>query len=83
MTKKRFCLSLHYYGDNSYLFVNGIEIIKFKAKYSETVPNILCLGNISEDFSVGKMKKTGLYGTVYDFSVNYRPIVLISINRSI
>ena len=33
-TKKntKFCLSLHYNGANSYLFVNGTEIIKFKAK---------------------------------------------------
>ena len=32
VTKKKFCLSLHYNGANSYLFVNGIEICKFKAK---------------------------------------------------
>ena len=31
---KKFCLSLHYNGDNSYLFVNGTEIHKFKAKDS-------------------------------------------------
>ena len=30
-----FCLSLHYNGANSYLFVNGKEIINFKAKDSE------------------------------------------------
>ena len=54
---KKFCLSLHYNGDNSYLFVNGIEIYKFKAKDSETVASPLCLGNISRDFSVDNMKK--------------------------
>ena len=32
LTKKKFCLSLHYNGANSYLFVNGTEIYKFKAK---------------------------------------------------
>ena len=32
--KKKFCLSLHYNGDNSYLFVNGAETIQFKAKDS-------------------------------------------------
>ena len=32
---KTFCLSLHYNGNNSYLFVNGKEIINFKAKDSE------------------------------------------------
>ena len=56
-TKKRFCFSLHYYGDNSYLFVNGAEMIKFKANYSEIVANSLCLGNISKDFSEINMKK--------------------------
>ena len=56
-TKRRFCLSLHYNGANSYLFVNGVEIIKFKAKDSEIIPNVLCLGNISKDFSARDMKK--------------------------
>ena len=46
---KKFCLSLHYNGANSYLFVNGIEIYKFKAKDSEIVASPLCLGNISVD----------------------------------
>ena len=32
VTKEKFCLSLHYNGPNSYLFVNGTEIYKFKAK---------------------------------------------------
>ena len=46
----KFCLSLHYNGTNSYLFVNGTEIIKFKAKDSEIIPYSLCLGNISKDW---------------------------------
>ena len=57
VTKKKFCLSLHYNGANSYLFVNGTEIYKFKAKDSEIVASPLCLGNISKDWSVGNMKK--------------------------
>ena len=44
VTKKKFCLSLHYNGANSYLFVNGTEIYKFKAKDSEIVATPLCLG---------------------------------------
>ena len=50
-TKKntKFCLSLHYNGTNSYLFVNGTEIYKFKAKDFEIVPYSLGLGNISKD----------------------------------
>ena len=62
VTKKKFCLSLHYNGANSYLFVNGTEIIKFKAKDSEIVASPLCLGNISKDWSTDNMKKTGLTG---------------------
>ena len=70
-TKEKFCLSLHYNGANSYLFVNGTEIYKFKAKYSEIVAAPLCLGNISKDWSVDNMKKIGFTGYVYDFSVDY------------
>ena len=56
----KFCLSLHYYGANTYLFFNGTEIIEFKAKDCEIVTYPLCLGNISKDFSMINMKKTGL-----------------------
>ena len=59
-----FCLSLHYNGANSYLFVNGTEIYKFKAKDSLIIPNNLCLGNISKDFSTSNMKKTGFNGYI-------------------
>ena len=68
----KFCLSLHYNGANSYLFVNGTEIYKFKAKDSEIVASPLCLGNISKDWSTDNMKKkTGFNGYVYDFSVDF------------
>ena len=56
VTNKKFCLSLHYNGANSYLFVNGTEIYKFKAKDSEIVVGPICLGNISKDWSVDNMK---------------------------
>ena len=69
--KTKFCLSLHYNGANSYLFVNGTEIIKFKAKDSMIVPNNLCLGNVSKDFSASNIKKTGFNGQINDFSVDY------------
>ena len=46
VTGKKFCLSVHYNGANNYLFVNGTEIIKLKAKYSEIVATPSCLGNI-------------------------------------
>ena len=76
VTKKKFCLSLHYNAANSYLFVNGTEIIKFKVKDSEIVPRPLCLGNISKDWSVDNIKKTGFAGYVYDFSADYNAITV-------
>ena len=42
VAKKKFCLSLHYNGANSYLFANGTEIYKFKAKDSEIAASPLC-----------------------------------------
>ena len=58
-------------GQNSYLFVNGTEIYKFKAKDSEIASSLLCLRNISKDWSIDNMKKTGFNGYVYDFSADY------------
>ena len=69
--KNKFCLSLHYNGAKSYLFVNGTEIYKFKAKDSESVASSFCLGNTSKDWSTGNMKKTGFNGYIYHFSVDY------------
>ena len=71
VAKRKFCLSLRYNGANSYLFVNDTEIYKLKAKDSEIVPSPLCLGNISKDWSINNLKKTGFTGYVYDFSVDY------------
>ena len=70
------CLSLHYNWANSYLFVNGTEIIEFKAKDSEIVASPLCLGNISKDWSIDNMRDTGLNGYVYYFSVDYDAIAV-------
>ena len=75
VTKKKFSLSLHYNRANSYLFLNGTEIITFKAKISAIVASPLCLGNISKDW----MKKTGLTGYVYDFSADYNAITIDNI----
>ena len=70
-TKNKFCLSLHYNRGNSYLFVNRTEIIKFKAKDFNIAASPLCLCNISKDWLVNNMKKTGFTGYVYDFSADY------------
>ena len=71
MRKKKFCLTLHFNGANTYLFLNGKEIHNFKAIVSEILATSLCLGNISKDWSVDNMKKTWFNGYVYDFSVGY------------
>ena len=63
-TNTKICLSLHYNGSNNYLFVNSTEIHKFKTKESETITAPICLENISRDFSVDNMKKTGINGYV-------------------
>ena len=70
----KLCLSLHYNEANSYLFVNGTEIIKFKAKDSEILAYSLCLGNISNDWTNDNMEKTGFNGYIYDFSTDYNAI---------
>ena len=45
---KKFVLSLHYNGDDSYLFVNGKQELKYEAKDNQVFKEILCLGNISD-----------------------------------
>ena len=66
-------MSLHYNVSSSYSYVNGKEIHKFKAKDSENVTTPLCLGNISNDWSIGKV---GFTGYVYNFSVDYNAIAV-------
>ena len=72
-------MNLHYNGANSYLFVNDTEIIKFKAKDSETTAYPLCLGNILKHWSVDNVKKTWLKVYVYDFSVDCNAIAVSDI----
>ena len=77
----KFCLSLHYNRANSYLFLNGSEIIKFKAKHSEILAYSLCLGSMSKDWSQDNMKKTGFNGYIYDFSTDYNAITVSDIQN--
>ena len=81
VTNKNICLSLHYNGVNSYLFVNGTKIYKFKAKDSEILVGPICLGNVSKDWSVDNMKRTGFTGYVYDFSADYEAIAVNDIKN--
>ena len=71
----KFILSLHYNDDNSYLFVNGREQLKFKTKTDQIINNKLCLGNLSFDWTKDESKKTSLYGNIYNFVVDYKAIV--------
>ena len=68
---KKFVLSLHYNGDDSYLFINGKRELKFKAKDDQIVKEILCLGNISDDWTAVNVQKGGFGGEIYDFAVDY------------
>ena len=71
----KFVLSLHYNGDNSYLFANGRKEPNFKAKDDQIINEKLCLGNLSSEWTMSESEKTGLYGNIYDFVVDYKPIV--------
>ena len=62
--RKRFVLSLHYNGSNSYLSVNATKLYEVKVKDSGIKDGALCLGNISKAFSINNMKKAGLKGSV-------------------
>ena len=70
-SNRKFHLSLHYDGSNSFLFVNATKIYQFKANDSKCP---LWLGNISKDFPSINMKNTELNGYVYKFSVDYNII---------
>ena len=67
---------MDYNETNSYAFVNGLEIVRFKAKDSELKASPSCLGNDSKDFSVDNMKSTGFHGFVEDFSVAYDDVTV-------
>ena len=76
---KKFVLSLHYDGDNSYLFVNGRQELKFKAKTDQLCRKIkktekLCIGNLSGQWTTSESEKTGVYGKIYDFVGDYEQI---------
>ena len=72
---KKFVLSLYYNGDNSYLFANGYQELKFKAKNGQILKNEkLCVGNLSDQWRIAEYKKSRLYGNIYDFVVVYETI---------
>ena len=71
----KFVLCLHYNGDDSYLFVNGRRELKFKCKTDQLVKEKLCIGNLSDQWTASESEKTGLYGNIYDFVVDYEQIL--------
>ena len=71
---KKFMLSLHYNGDDSYLFVNGRQELKFKAKIDQLVKEKLCIGNLSDQWTTSESEKIGVYEKTYDFVVDYEQI---------
>ena len=71
-SQRKFCLSLHYNGSNSFLFVNATKLYQFKAKNSEIAPYLLCLRKMSMDFTANKMKKRQDYmdmSTSVDYNI--------------
>ena len=71
---KKLVLSLHYNGNNSYLYVNGNQKLNFKAKTDQLVKEKLCLGNLSDQWTSSESEKTGLYGKIYDFVLDYEHV---------
>ena len=71
---KKFVLSLHYDNDESDLFVNGRQELKFKAKTDQLVKEKICIGNLSDQWTTNESEKAGLYGYIYDFVVDYERI---------
>ena len=56
---KKFMLRLHYNGDYSYLFVNGRQELKFKAKTDQLVQEKLCIGNLIDQWTTSESEKLG------------------------
>ena len=73
----KFVLSLHYNSNDSYLFVTGRQELKFKVKMDQLVKEKLCIGNLSNKWTTSKSEKTGLYGNIYDFVIDYEDILLL------
>ena len=71
----KFVLSFHYNDDDSYLFVNGRQELKFKCKTDQLVKEELCIGNLRDQWTTSESENAGLYGNIYDFVVDYEQIL--------
>ena len=72
--RRRSVLSLDYNGSNCFLFANAVKVRQFKAKDLEIKPYPLCLGNISNNFTIDNLKKTELNRYVHVACVGYNII---------
>ena len=68
---------MHYDSNDSYLFVNGRQELKFKAKMDQLVKEKLCIGNLSDQWTTNESEKTGSYGNISDFVIDYEEILLL------
>ena len=75
VNRNKFCLSLHYNEENSFYLLIAQKLLNSKPR-TQSNPIPLCLGKTSKDFCVDNMKKTGLNGYVYNFSVDYDAIAV-------
>ena len=73
---KRFALSLHCNGINSFLFVSATNIYQFKAKDPEIKDYALCFGNISKDLTINNMKNIGIKGVINFFLLIFILLIL-------
>ena len=55
---KNFVLSLYYNDNDSYLFINGKQELKFKAKPDQSIKEKLCFGNLSDKWTTSESEKT-------------------------
>ena len=78
---KRFVLSLHYNGSNSFLFVNATKVYQSKAKNSEIKDYALCLGNVSKNFTIINMRKNRIKRDLYNFFLMILVLLILAIFR--
>ena len=71
----KFVLSLRYNGDDSYLFVNGRQELKFKCKTDQLIKEKLCIGNLGDQWTASESEKTRFYINIYVFVVDYEQIL--------
>ena len=59
---RRYVLSLHCNGSNSFLLVDATKIYQLNPKNSEIKDYALCLGSISKDITINNMKNRDYEG---------------------